>query len=50
MVETKFVIAQILMNFKLTLNEKTDQPMVLNPRTVAVEALNGVWLNFEELN
>jgi cytochrome P450 family 6 len=47
--ETKFAFAKILSEYKITLNSKTDQPLKLNPDTTVLEALSGIWINFEKL-
>ena len=49
MVQAKFGLATILSNFKLTLNEKTIQPMVLDVKNPFLTAKGGMWMNLERI-
>ncbi|KAJ8940738.1 hypothetical protein NQ318_005489 [Aromia moschata] len=47
--QTKVGLACILKNFRVTLNEKTQFPIKMDPAKFIPEVLGGVWLNLEKL-
>uniref|UniRef100_V5GTA8 Putative cytochrome P450 6a14 n=1 Tax=Anoplophora glabripennis TaxID=217634 RepID=V5GTA8_ANOGL len=47
--ESKVGLTSILRKFKVTLNEKTEVPLKMNPRAIVTTSEGGIWLNLEKL-
>ena len=45
MMQTKVALTVLLKNFKFTLNEKTREPFVMDPKSFILSVEGGVWLN-----
>ncbi|XP_063696557.1 probable cytochrome P450 28a5 [Culicoides brevitarsis] len=48
--QSKACIATILLNFEISVNEKTMTPLRLDPKDFLGSALGGIWLNFKKIN
>lgn len=46
-VQSKAAIVEIIRNFKITVNEKTEDPLVLDPTEFLNIKRGGLWLNFK---
>lgn len=49
LLELRIALAELLINFKFTVNEKTDKNLKLNPRDFVMTVCNGIWLNAEKI-
>nr|WCC58070.1 cytochrome P450 [Pharsalia antennata] len=47
--QSKVGLTSILRKFKVTLNEKTEVPLKMNPRAFVTTSEGGIWLNLEKL-
>lgn len=47
--QSKVGLTSILRKFKVTLNEKTEVPLKMNPRAIVTTTKGGIWLNLEKL-
>ncbi|KAF2882934.1 hypothetical protein ILUMI_23239 [Ignelater luminosus] len=50
LMQTKVALAVLIGNYKFSLNSKTRYPMVLDPKSVIMAPLGGVWLNVEKIS
>lgn len=50
LMQTKLGLATIVKNFKLSLNEKTSYPMILDPRNFTVTSLRPIMLNVQRIS
>jgi cytochrome P450 family 6 len=49
LVETKVVLTALLKNYKVTVNEKTKEPLEFLPNTFILEVKGDIWLNVEKI-
>lgn len=49
-VQSKAAVAEIVMNFEIDLNPKTNRKYVLDPTSFIVKPLGGIWLNLKKLH
>lgn len=47
--QSKAAVAEILRNFEVTVNPKTKEPLVLDPKSFSVLPIGGLWVDFEAL-
>jgi len=47
--QSKAAVAEILRNFEITVNPKTKEPLVLDPKAFLLLPFGGLWLNFKAL-
>lgn len=50
LMQTKAAIYEIIKNFKLSVNSKTDKDLVIDPDSLMNVKRGGIWLNFKSLN
>ncbi|EAT41341.1 AAEL006992-PA [Aedes aegypti] len=48
--QVKRCLYELVSNFKITVNEKTKQPMKLDPKQFLTMPLGGIWLDFEPIS
>lgn len=49
MTQAKAAVAELLRNFEVTVNPKTKEPLVLDPKAYFLLPIGGLWLNFKPL-
>jgi cytochrome P450 family 6 len=49
LVETKVVLTALLKNYKVTVNEKTKEPLELLPNTFILAVKGDIWLDVEKI-
>lgn len=49
MAQSKAAIAEILRNFEITVNPKTKEPLVLDPKAFLLLPIGGLWVDFKAL-
>jgi cytochrome P450 family 6 len=49
LVETKVVLTALLKNYKVTVNEKTKEPLEFLPNTFILGVKGDIWLNVEKI-
>jgi hypothetical protein len=48
--QSKAALAEIVRNFRITVNEKTqDNPLIIDPKEFLNIKVGGLWLNFKPL-
>lgn len=48
--QTKLGLATLIKNYKFTMNNKTIEPLVLDPHTIVLSSKQLVYLNAEKIN
>jgi cytochrome P450 len=49
LMQSKAAIAQIVRNFEISVNEKTQNPLVLDPKEFINVKIGKIWLDFKAL-
>lgn len=49
MMQTKIAIAELIRNFEVSVNEKTQLPLTLDPKEILNVKTGGIWINFKAL-
>lgn len=49
LMQTKITIYEIIKNFKLSVNSKTDKNLVIDPNELLNVKSGGIWLNFKSI-
>lgn len=47
--QLKAALAEVIKNFEITVNSKTNEPIVFEPTNILLVNTGGVWLNFKPL-
>lgn len=47
--EARLGLAELVMNYKFTINDKTDKNPIMDPTDLLVTIKNGIWLNAEKI-
>lgn len=47
--QSKAAVAEILRNFEITVNPKTKEPLVLDPKAFLLLPIGGLWVNLKPL-
>ena len=50
LMQSKAAIAHLVKNFEITVNEKTQLPLMIDPKEFFNVKLGGVWLDFKRIN
>lgn len=50
LMQSKSAIIEIVSKFEISVNDKTQRPLILDPKQVMNYKIGGLWLNFHPLN
>lgn len=50
LMQSKAAIAHLVKNFEITVNEKTKQPLTIDPKEFLNIKIGGIWLDFKPIN
>lgn len=49
MAQLKTGLVELLRNYEITVNERTQEPIVFDPKECVLQAVGGIWLNFKQI-
>jgi cytochrome P450 len=49
MMQSKAAIIEIVRNFEMSVNNKTQRPLVIDPKSVVNAKAGGLWLDFKPI-
>lgn len=50
LMQSKAAIAELVRNFELSVNDKTQRPLLMDPKEFINVKLGGIWLDFKPIN